>query len=78
MILTTYDKMFLQQLQSFSLTNRGEGDKVAMVTNLNLLSDDLLELFGIKGRQSQGAWFFNVYVEFEPMFKTKAAEDWQK
>lgn len=76
MQLTETDKMFLSQLRAVSKTNM-ENKKKTIVTSMGLLSSELLNLFGVESNH-QGAWFFNVYVEFEPMFKTQEAKDWQK
>ncbi len=75
MTLTENDILFLQQLIKTSDQNK-QGEKTAIKTSTGLLSNQVLELFGIQ-KTNQGGWFFNVYVEFEPMFKNQPAKEWQ-
>lgn len=77
MNLTDNDKMFLQELRKISKQNIEAEQELSIVTNRALLSEDLLSLFHVE-KNHRGGWFFNVYVEFEPMFKTQKAKDWQK
>lgn len=77
MNLTNNDKMFLQEVRKISKQNTESEKQISIVTNVALLSEDLLSIFDIE-KNHRGGWFFNVYVEFEPMFKNQEAKDWQK
>lgn len=77
MTLTEYDVQFLQTLNVVSQHNRQSEAKKNLTTSKALLSTDLLNLFEVH-TQAQGSWFFNVYVEFEPMFKEGEAKEWQR
>lgn len=54
-----------------------ENTVLSINTSMGLLSPDLLKLFEIEAN-SRGCWFFNVYVEFVPMFREDKAKDWQR
>ncbi len=75
--LTENDAAFLQQLRRTAKYNRENNDKKAIVTSAGFLSSELLAWFDVDP-SAQGAWFFNVYVVFEAMFKEAEAKDWQK
>jgi hypothetical protein len=75
MTLTKNDILFLQSLQRASNAKK-EGFNKTIVTSKDLISKELLDIFEVKP-ESQGGWFFNVYVEFEPMFKEQEAKEWQ-
>lgn len=71
------DTLFLSQLLAAGTHNREKEDKVSLRTSSAVISPQLLKDFGVSPNTS-GAWFFNVYVEFEPLFKVEPAKDWQK
>lgn len=75
--MTVNDRLFLEKVHSLSKENKESETKKSLVTSVGLLSNELLTMFGIN-KEHKGGWFFNVYVEFEPMFRIKEAEDWQK
>ena len=76
--MTANDKLFLQTLNRVSRHNQQNPDSAkALRTSRAMLSDELLSDFEIENNDA-GAWFFNVYVEFEPLFKEVEAQDWQK
>lgn len=74
--LTDSDMAFIAQLQKTSKHNSENDNKVSIVTNRGLLSNNLLTAFNVP-KNGQGAWFMNVYVEFDPMFREKPAKEWQ-
>jgi len=74
--LTQNDIAFLQQLQKTSKHNMENTKRVKLKTKRGLLSKELLTLFEVE-TNTKGAWFMNVYVEFEPMFVEAPAENWQ-
>ena len=74
--MTKNDQLFIQELQKVSQHNKENENKQAVVTSKSALSDELLSLFQVN-KNAQGAWFFNVYVEFEPTFKQREAKEWQ-
>ena len=75
--LTDNDVAFIAQLQKTSKHNLENDNKKSIVTSRALLSKDLQTIFNVP-KNGQGAWFMNVYVEFEPMFRELKAEDWQQ
>jgi hypothetical protein len=77
MTLTNNDVGFLQQLKRTAEVNRQKGSVKKLVTSKGFLSEDLLKLLDIKDTNN-GAWLFNVYVEFEVKFKEQDAEEWQQ
>lgn len=77
MTLTENDIRFLQAVNIIGARNKEAENVSSIVTTRQLLSDDLLKIFEVKPN-AEGFWCFNVYVEFEPMFKEKIAKEWQK
>lgn len=77
MNLTENDIIFIKGLIDASNRNKENDDKIALNVSKALLSDELLRLFDIQPN-STGGWFFNVYVEFIPLFQHVPAKDWQK
>lgn len=80
MQLTSNDLIFLQELRGVSQFNReatGDTKKQALVVPRGLISKELLKLFEAD-EMHQGAWFFNVYVEFKPMAEAIEAKSWQQ
>lgn len=78
MELSNNDIRFLEALQNeqnLRIGSKGHKPNI-IITNRGMLSDSLLELFGVK-RTSQSFFAFGVYVSLAPAFPTSEAEDWQ-
>lgn len=75
--MTDNDKLFLTNLSRVSAHNSNNpNEQKSMKVAKRLLSEDLLKLFEVD-RNDQGAFMFNVYVEFEPLFRETKAKEWQ-
>lgn len=78
MQLTKQDVLFIQTVKRVSEYNKDyPEDKKTVVTSKAYFSDDLIELLELKDKK-QGSWIFNVYVEFEPLYRETPAKEWQK
>ena len=78
MELSNNDVIFLQQLKACAEKNIQNEEKSTLQVSKAHLSDKLLILFDVQDNNNTGAWFFNVYIEFVPMFKEVPTKDWQQ